>query len=126
MSQHDYNIVCTIVFVQNDDYSIVCTSIVFVQNSGHHLIVVNGDVAFDEVNEFLKDSGDIMPSSAVNSTRFYGKTFEKQANCTLFSIMWALKENLPFSEGDKFTNLNFYSSSLSVEEATAITGGDRC
>ena len=79
MSPHDYSIVRTIVFVQNDDYIIVCTSIVFVQNSGHHLIVVNGDVAFDEVNEFLKDSGDIMPSSAVNSTRFYGKTFENQA-----------------------------------------------
>ena len=28
-------------------------------------------------------------------------------------------------EGDKFTNLNFYSSFLNVDEATAITGGDR-
>ena len=37
---------------------------------------MNGDVAFDEVNEFLKDSGDIMPPSAVNSTRFYGNESE--------------------------------------------------
>ena len=29
---------------------------------------------FVEVNEFLKDSREIMPSSAVNSTRFYGKS----------------------------------------------------
>ena len=36
------------------------------------------------------------------------------------------KRNCPFSEGDKFTNLNFYSSFLSAEEAIAITGGDRC
>ena len=36
------------------------------------------------------------------------------------------KRNWPFSEGDKFTNLNFYSSFLSAEEAIAITGGDRC
>ena len=73
--------------MSQQDEGLVCNIIVFVQNSGHHLIVVNGDVAFDEVNEFLKDSGDIMPSSAVNSTRFYGKTFENQAYCTCFSIM---------------------------------------
>ena len=52
--------------------TIVVILAMFIQVSGHHLIVVNGDVAFDEVNEFLKDSGDIMPPSAVNSTRFYG------------------------------------------------------
>ena len=34
-------------------------------------------------------------------------------------------DQISLSEGDKFTNLNFYSSFLSVEEATAITGGDR-
>ena len=27
--------------------------IIIVQISGHHLVVVNGEVAFDEVNEFL-------------------------------------------------------------------------
>ena len=67
----------------------------FIQVSGHHLIVVNGDVAFDEVNEFLKDSVDIMPPSAVNSTRFYGNESEGDKYIDKYS------DQIFQSEGDK-------------------------
>jgi len=96
-----------------DGWHHTCTSVNSV--TGDHLIVVNGEVAFNEKNEFLENTEDKKPRSAVNSTWFYGE----------YSI--ALHNFINFSaEGDKFTNLNFYSKFLSVNEAIAITSGDEC
>ena len=62
---------------------------------------MNGDVAFDEVNEFLKDSGDIMPPSAVNSTRFYGNESEGDKYIDKYS------DQIFQSEGDKYIDKYF-------------------
>ena len=44
--------------------------------TGEVLLVVNGEVAFNGILDFLKDSEDRKPVSALNSTWFYG-----EANC---------------------------------------------
>ena len=55
-----------------EDWIHICVSVDAV--SGQTLVVANGEVAFDEKNEFLANSVDKMPASAVNSVWFYGKT----------------------------------------------------
>ena len=54
-----------------EDWIHICVSVNAV--SGQTLVVANGEVAFNEVNEFLENSLDKMPATAVNSVWFRGK-----------------------------------------------------
>ena len=54
-----------------EDWIHICVSVNAV--SGQTLVVANGEVAFNEVNEFLENSQDKMPATAVNSVWFHGK-----------------------------------------------------
>ena len=57
--------------VNIEKWSHICVAVDAI--SGLLLIVVNGEVAFNEVNKFLTNTVDKMPSSAVDSVWFYGK-----------------------------------------------------
>ena len=54
----------------------ICTSVNAV--TGDLLIVVNGDIAYNDKNKFLENSEDKMPTSAVNAIWFYGKATKNQ------------------------------------------------
>ena len=54
-----------------EDWIHICVSVDAV--TGQTLIVANGEVAFNEKNEFLANSLDKMPATAVNSVWFYGE-----------------------------------------------------
>ena len=56
-----------------DGWVHICFSIDAV--SGDTLIVVNGEVAYNEKSKFIENSMSKMPKSAVNAVWFYGKTF---------------------------------------------------
>ena len=54
-----------------EDWIHICVSVDAV--TGQTLVVANGEVAFNEKNEFLANSRDKMPATAVNSVWFYGE-----------------------------------------------------
>jgi hypothetical protein len=56
-----------------EDWVHICTSVDAV--TGDVLVVVNGDVALNEKNEYLENSEDKKPESAINSTWFYGENY---------------------------------------------------